>query len=218
MVVRLLIWSLVESQTTIGELENALPALEPPSTWIWNGASERFGLVAYGDKLLPAVAEIRELIGDDPDVYEFAGASGYAVEPAVLERLRDDADNFVGLKVSDTPYDRFARYLLPGLDVFVGPEAFIAEGMANGAVGAVSALASAFPAEVAEVVRDPTPDGAARLGELRAAVERFPRHAALKRLLGLRGIPVRADVRAPLRPLTSEEQDALDAWDAARTG
>ena len=151
-------------------------------------------------------------------VYEFAGASGYAVEPAVLERLRDDADNFVGLKVSDTPYDRFARYLLPGLDVFVGPEAFIAEGMANGAVGAVSALASAFPAEVAEVVRDPTPDGAARLGELRAAVERFPRHAALKRLLGLRGIPVRADVRAPLRPLTSEEQDALDAWDAARTG
>jgi len=90
--------------------------------------------------------------------------------------------------------------------------------MANGAVGAVSALASAFPAEVAEVVRDPTPDGAARLGELRAAVERFPRHAALKRLLGLRGIPVRADVRAPLRPLTSEEQDALDAWDAARTG
>jgi hypothetical protein len=69
-VVRLLIWSLVESQTTIGELENALPALEPPSTWIWNGASERFGLVAYGDKLLPAVAEIRELIGDDPDVYE----------------------------------------------------------------------------------------------------------------------------------------------------
>jgi len=151
-------------------------------------------------------------------VYEFAGASGYAVEPAVLERLRDDADNFVGLKVSDTPYDRFARYLLPGLDVFVGPEAFIAEGMANGAVGAVSALASAFPGEVAEVVRDPTPDGAARLGELRAAVERFPRHAALKRLLGLRGIPVRADVRAPLRPLTSEEQDALDAWDAARTG
>ena len=151
-------------------------------------------------------------------VYEFAGASGYAVEPAVLERLRDDADNFVGLKVSDTPYDRFARYLLPGLDVFVGPEAFIAEGMANGAVGAVSALASAFPAEVAEVVRDPTPDGAARLGELRAAVERFPRHAALKRLLGLRGIPVRADVRAPLRPLTSEEQDALDDWDGARTG
>ena len=70
MVVRLLIWSLVESQTTIGELENALPELEPPSTWIWNGASERFGLVAYGDEVPPAVAGIRELIGDDPDVYE----------------------------------------------------------------------------------------------------------------------------------------------------
>lgn len=149
-------------------------------------------------------------------VYEFASTSGYAVAPAVLERLREDADNLAGLKVSDTPFERFARYLLPGLDVFVGPEALIAEGMANGAVGAVSALASAFPAEVAAVVRDPTPEGAARLGELRAAIERFPRQAAMKRLLGRRGIPVSEDVRAPLRGLTPEERGQLDAWDSER--
>ena len=145
-------------------------------------------------------------------VYEFASTTGYAVAPAVLERLRDDAPNLSGLKVSDTPWERFQRYLLPGLDVFVGPEALIAEGMAHGAVGAVSALASAFPAEVAAVVREPTPEGAARLRELRAFVERFPRQAALKRILGLRGLPVREDVRAPLRGLTVEERDELDAW------
>lgn len=145
-------------------------------------------------------------------VYEFASTSGYAVAPAVLDRLREDTDNLVGLKVSDTPFERFSRYLLPGLDVFVGPEALIAEGIANGAVGAVSALASAFPAEVAAVVREPTADGAARLGELRAFVERFPRQAALKHLLGRKGIPVREDVRAPLRGLTPEERDELDAW------
>ena len=86
--------------------------------------------------------------------------------PAVLERLRENASNLVGLKVSDTPFERFARYLLPGLDIFVGPEALIAEGMARGAIGAVSALASALPGHVAGVVRDPTPDGAAALGEL----------------------------------------------------
>ena len=145
-------------------------------------------------------------------VYEFAATTGYAVAPAVLERLRKDASNVVGLKVSDTPFDRFERYLLPGFDIFVGPEALIAKGMGRGAIGAVSALASAFPAEVVAVVREPTEEGAERLGELRAFVERFPRQATLKHLLGRRGIPVREEVRAPLRGLTVEEREELDSW------
>ncbi len=145
-------------------------------------------------------------------VYEFESTSGYAVVPAVLERLRDEAPNLAGLKVSDTPFERFSRYLLPDLDIFVGPEALIHDGLAAGAVGAVSALASAFPRDVAAVVRSPTREGAARLAELRAFVERFPRQAALKRLLGRQGVGVGEDVRAPLRGLTNEERDALDAW------
>ena len=145
-------------------------------------------------------------------VYEFAATTGYPIAPAVLERLRDSADNVVGLKVSDTPFDAFEKYLLPGFDIFVGPESLIADGMARGALGAVSALASALPREVAAVVRDPSTEGAARLGELRSFVEQFPRQAALKRLLALQGIPVREDVRAPLRTLTADERDELDAW------
>jgi dihydrodipicolinate synthase/N-acetylneuraminate lyase len=145
-------------------------------------------------------------------VYEFAATTGYAVVPAVLERLRNEAPNVAGLKVSDTPWERFERYLLPGFDVFVGPEALIAKGMASGAVGAVSALASAFPAEVAAVVRDPVPEAAEWLGALRAFVERFPRQAALKRILELRGLPIDEIVRAPLRVLTIEEREELDAW------
>jgi len=84
--------------------------------------------------------------------------------------------------------------------------------MARGAIGAVSALASALPREVGAVVRDPSAQGAARLGELRAFVERFPRQAALKRLLALQGVPLREDVRAPLRSLTVDERDELDGW------
>jgi dihydrodipicolinate synthase/N-acetylneuraminate lyase len=134
-------------------------------------------------------------------VYEFAATTGYPIAPAVLERLRDHASNIVGLKVSDTPFAAFEKYVLPGFDIFVGPEALIADGMARGARGAVSALASALPREVAAVVRD-----------LRAFVEHFPRQAALKRLLALQGVPVREDVRGPLRALTVEERDELDAW------
>jgi hypothetical protein len=69
-IVRILMWSLSDSKTTIGELEDALPELDSPSTWIWSESSERFGVVVHGDELPDAVAEVRELIGEDPDVYE----------------------------------------------------------------------------------------------------------------------------------------------------
>jgi dihydrodipicolinate synthase/N-acetylneuraminate lyase len=145
-------------------------------------------------------------------VYEFERSSGYAVSPAVIARLAEAAPNLTGMKVSDTPWESFAPYLIEGLDIFVGPEALIHLGLTSGAVGAVSALASAFPAEVAAVVRAPTADGAARLGELRSAVERFPRQATCKRVAAWRGVRVRSAVRAPLRDLTTQEARELDAW------
>lgn len=145
-------------------------------------------------------------------VYEFERASGYAVPVAVVQELRERAPNLVGMKVSDAPFDRLSPYLLEGLDVFVGPEALIFAGISAGAAGAVSGLAAAFPDRVAAVVREPTEAGAIELGELRAAVERFPRHAALKFLLGLRGVPVREDVRRPLRQLSDGEREELRGW------
>jgi len=137
-------------------------------------------------------------------VYEFARASGYAVPPPVIERLRERAPNLAGMKVSDAPWEAFEPYLLEGFDVFVGPESLIAQGLEHGAVGAVSALASALPEKVVAV--DP------RLKEIRETIERFPRHAALKRIAARRGVEMREEVRAPLRGLTTEEQTELDAW------
>jgi dihydrodipicolinate synthase/N-acetylneuraminate lyase len=145
-------------------------------------------------------------------VYEFARTSGYAVALDVLRRLRDVASNFVGLKVSDAPWEAFEPYLSLGLDVFVGPEALIHRGIEGGAVGAVSALAAAFPEEVAAVVREPTAAGAASLATLRAAVERFPRQAAMKRVLAIQGVSIRSDVRAPLRDLSAAESQELATW------
>lgn len=145
-------------------------------------------------------------------VYEFARTSGYAVTLDVLRRLREEAPNFVGLKVSDSPWEAFAPYLTLGLDVLVGPEALIHRGIEGGAVGAVSALASAFPEEVAAVVRNPTSAGAEGLAALRAELDRFPRQAAMKRILAARGVPIRADVRAPLRDLAAAEAQELATW------
>lgn len=145
-------------------------------------------------------------------VYEFAATAGYPFAVDALLQLRERVGNFRGLKVSDTPWEAFVPYLLEGLDVFAGPEALIDRALAHGAVGAVSGLAAVFPAEVADVVHAPTAAGAAALAERRAALERFPRHAAFKHVLGRRGVPVRPDVRAPLRALTEVEARELDRW------
>jgi hypothetical protein len=69
-IVRILIWSLFDSKTTIDELRDALPELEPPSEWIWNEAGERFGILAFDEDPPPEAERARELIGRDPEVYE----------------------------------------------------------------------------------------------------------------------------------------------------
>jgi len=143
-------------------------------------------------------------------VYEFAARSGYAVPLAVIASLRDEAANFVGLKVSDTPWERFEPYVLDGLDIFVGPEALIPQGLARGAVGAVSGLAGCFPDAVAALVSDPTAEHGARVGALRASLQALPFQAASKVVLALRGVPVRGGVRSPLRGLRDDEVNEVE--------
>jgi hypothetical protein len=70
MVVRLFLWSLYDSSTTIDELRDTLPALDAPSTWLWNEASERFGALIADEELPEALGEARALIGRDADAYE----------------------------------------------------------------------------------------------------------------------------------------------------
>jgi dihydrodipicolinate synthase/N-acetylneuraminate lyase len=143
-------------------------------------------------------------------IYEFAARSGYAVPLDVIARLRNEAPNLAGLKVSDTPWEKFEPYLVEGLDIFVGPESLIPQGLASGAAGAVSGLAGSFPDAVVPLVRDPSPEAGERVGALRASLQRLPFHAASKLALGLRGIPVRGAVRPPLRGLSESERAEVE--------
>ena len=161
------------------------------------------------DELLAHLAAAAHAAAPTPFyVYEFAARSGYTVQISVLERLRESAPNLRGLKVSDTPWERFAPYLLEGLDIFVGPEALIPQGLGAGAAGAVSALASAFPELVAAAVRNPE---GADLGRSAQRSSAFPASRREGRRRGSR----RADGagRAPsVRTLTDEERTELEAW------
>jgi dihydrodipicolinate synthase/N-acetylneuraminate lyase len=127
-------------------------------------------------------------------LYEFRARTGYSIPVSVIERL---GDRVAGLKVSNQPWESVEPYLIEGLDVFIGAETLVERGLEAGAAGSVSGLAAAFP------------EGGA---DKRAVLERFPFHSALKVVLGWRGLPVREDVRAPLRTLTAEERAELERW------
>ena len=65
MIARVLIWNLFDSKTTLDELREHLPTLPAGDVWISNEASDRFGLVAFGEEL-PDLGDLPELIGDEP--------------------------------------------------------------------------------------------------------------------------------------------------------
>jgi hypothetical protein len=67
--VRLLLWNLADSMTTLEELRAKLPETPEGDVWISDPAGERFGLISFSEDLEP-VAKARELIGKDPEIGE----------------------------------------------------------------------------------------------------------------------------------------------------
>jgi dihydrodipicolinate synthase/N-acetylneuraminate lyase len=143
-------------------------------------------------------------------LYEFAARTGYAVPVDVIVRLREHAPNLRGMKVSDRPIEAVEPYLgLDGLDVFIGSEPLILAGMERGAIGAVSALASAFPDVVGRLVHERSAEAHARVEAIRAAMGTMSTPAAMKALLVERGVLTGDALRPPLRPLDADERARL---------
>jgi hypothetical protein len=65
--VRLLLWNLADSKTTLDELRARLPELPDGDAWISDPATERFGLISFSGEL-GEVERIRDLIGKDPEI------------------------------------------------------------------------------------------------------------------------------------------------------
>jgi 2-dehydro-3-deoxy-D-pentonate aldolase len=145
-------------------------------------------------------------------IYCFAARSGYPVSLSVIERVRDAAGNLAGLKVSESPWANVEPYLSIGLPVFVGQEPLIPKALTAGAVGAVSGLAAAFPEAVRTVLDAPDAAGETRLENLRSAMESSggPFIAAVKHMIGSRGVPVSPHLRPPMRSLTPDEAQRLE--------
>ena len=68
-VVRILIWNLADSMTSVDELRVQLPAAADGDVWFANDVQDRFGVFSTNDEL-PDLAHVRELIGKEPDIAE----------------------------------------------------------------------------------------------------------------------------------------------------
>jgi len=68
-VLRILIWNLADSMTSLGEVLDKLPEPRDGDEWISNEPQERFGLVSSEDEL-PDLAGLNALIGKEPDIAE----------------------------------------------------------------------------------------------------------------------------------------------------
>jgi hypothetical protein len=68
-VLRILIWNLSDSKTSLAEVREQLPAPRDGDEWIGNEPQERFGLVSAADEL-PDLAALNALIGKEPEVAE----------------------------------------------------------------------------------------------------------------------------------------------------
>jgi dihydrodipicolinate synthase/N-acetylneuraminate lyase len=144
-------------------------------------------------------------------IYAFAARSGYPVPVEVVQHLREAAPNLAGLKVSESPFERVEPYLALGLPVLIGSEPLIPAAMARGAAGSVSGMAAALP-DVVRAALDAPEEAEAGLRRLRLALESGGTFiASVKHVLGLRGVPVRPDMRAPLPPLSPAAAVGLDA-------
>lgn len=144
--------------------------------------------------------------------YAFTARSGYPLPVDVIQRIGAEVDNLAGLKVSEAPFERVEPYLELGLPVLIGSEPLIGPALERGAIGTVSGMSSVFPDVVREALDAGDAPAMERLRRLRGALEASGQFvAAAKHVLGVRGVRVGPDMRAPLRRLDASEAAALEA-------
>lgn len=146
-------------------------------------------------------------------LYNIPRYTGYAIPPAVVETLAREGVAR-GLKDSsqDLEYFRRLRERLPQLELFIGSDTTLVEGLRAGADGVVSGMANTYPDlisaayEAFHAASDELPALREKILYLRETFAAYPYLAATRRALALRGL----DPGPPRLPLVPLDPDAAD--------
>jgi dihydrodipicolinate synthase/N-acetylneuraminate lyase len=168
-----------------------------------------------GAAMVEHFARVAEAAVAPTYLYSIPGLTGVSLPVDVLRRLIGHP-HFGGLKFSCCDLAQLTAYVGTGAPVLIGCDSLITGALRRGAAGTVSGTAAAVPAPFSRLF------AAIRRGEDPAAVQEvatrldalmasLPPIAGYKAALLRRGVIASAAVRRPLRPLTADEQERLDA-------
>lgn len=152
-------------------------------------------------------------------LYHIPQVTGVAITPTIIEGMLESHPGlFYGMKDSSGDWAHssllIARY--PQLRIFTGSDRLVAQALAGGAAGAITALASAFP-QLIRAIYDAHQQGGDvaaaqdRLTQLRAQIDTTNTPAALKAALSWTSDLPETSVRLPLMALADADVAALRA-------
>ena len=174
---------------------------------------EAGGLIAYYQAVLSALPPERKVI-----LYNIPGTSGVEISDELVDALLERVpDRLLGIKDTSGRPERTRAYIerYRQLSIYNGSDDNLADAMAAGATGAISAVGNVFPDLIAWVNRARASGGdvagaQAEVSAVRELIGRFPSHSAIKHLLHrVAGLPL-TYVRPPLRDLTPEEAHEIE--------
>jgi len=150
--------------------------------------------------------------------YNNPNLTGVNLLPATAARLARDAINLIGLKDTSGDVSQFAEYVRlcpPGFRAFIGRDALIFAGLAQGGAGAVSASANVVPELVVGIYDAVAAHDFVRgrelqrlLAPLRLAFELGTFPVVIKEAMRLIGLPA-GPARRPVGPLSDEARVRL---------
>ncbi len=135
------------------------------------------------DELAEHLIEVASSVRIPVLAYTVPDRTGVKLTPAILERVKEECENFVGLKDSSGDLDDIPGYLAAGLTVFMGRDHLILEGLKRGCAGAVTACANVVPKAFVEMYR------AFKAGDLETAQRLQALIEPLRRAFGLGTFP-----------------------------
>ncbi|HPQ68346.1 MAG TPA: dihydrodipicolinate synthase family protein [bacterium] len=177
-------------------------------------AADRLAMVRHFTTVAAAVPGLPVYL------YNIPGNTRNPITPAIVADVLAQADNVAGIKDSAKDLvllQKFLTFANDRFSVLVGSDSVLLPGLAVGCVGGVSAASTAFPEAVVAVVQafaagnlSAAQAAQAKLNSLLDVLKIGPTPAGYKAVLALRGMNV-GGVRGPLRPLTDEENERLNA-------
>lgn len=120
-------------------------------------------------------------------LYNIPKRTGIDLEPATVAALAEEHENIVAIKETVCTEERYSALTAAGLDVLIGEDSALANGMQWGASGAVSVVGNLRPRRVAELLRCAAPE--ADGGDSERAAALVEELSPLVRALGLETNP-----------------------------